>query len=395
LIVAGLLPLALFFFFSALLASRLDPDYGFLLAVFLDDNVTIGTRAVKAVIALLGLTVLAYVFTTLGTRLRLFMEGQSWPAWLRDLGVARHVSDLRDQEREIQNVKNARERVVDGEDQWIQRLLDARLSEPKANDPCLYPPDHPTRLHMEDLARLKACGRRIPAEQLEEAVVGLVALLRDNTMTRGVQAADRLDHDHTALRELIEYSERQLRRELIDLETVRQFNYGAELVAPTAMGNVAESIRSYAWSRYEMNLDVFWPRLQKVMQSDSGFYTVLSDAKVQLDFFVSVFWLAILYVVVWVPVLAVYSPTLWPYLAVAFFGPLVAIAAYHLAVHNYLAFAELMRSAIDTYRLKLLEALQMPSPAGTAQEGRMWRAINKRMAYGESFPLAYVKKDGS
>src|SRR5262249_35065041 len=158
-----------------------------------------------------------------------------------------------------------------------------------------YPPNDPTTLLVARLAQLKQRGRSIPYDELADAVRDLGAALRVNQMRLADEASRRLDQDQATVHELIDYTDRHLRREVIDCFNKRQLSYGDDAVAPTAMGNVAESIRNHAWSRYELNLDVFWPRLQKVMQADSGFYTVLTDAKIQLDFFVSAFWLTVIY----------------------------------------------------------------------------------------------------
>ena len=71
------------------------------------------------------------------------------------------------------------------------------------------------------------------------------------------------------------------------------------------MGNIGLSVQSYFLSRYDMNFNFFWTRVQKLLQADDNkFFPVLQEAKAQLDFHVAMLWLSVLFVILWIPVLA-------------------------------------------------------------------------------------------
>jgi len=124
------------------------------------------------------------------------------------------------------------------------------------------------------------------------------------------------------------------------------------------------------------------------MQADD-FYSTVQDAKTQVDFLVSCIWFGAASIVFWVPYSAVYGYGLAPFLLVAVLGPLVLVLLYRICLQNYRAFAALVRSAIDMYRLKLLEELHVPLPEGALQERRLWEAMNRQLGYGEAFEFSY------
>ena len=140
------------------------------------------------------------------------------------------------------------------------------------------------------------------------------------------------------------------------------------------MGNLAGTLRSYAQSRYGMPLDILWTRFQRALQEDEKLNSSLQDAKVQLDFLVSLAWVAGVFILFWSVVLAFWSQSLVAFLALLVVGPFLVYLLYRLACQAYLTFSEVMRSAVDLHRLDLLTALRMPpgvSWAGTNEWGRI------------------------
>jgi hypothetical protein len=65
------------------------------------------------------------------------------------------------------------------------------------------------------------------------------------------------------------------------------------------MGNVANTIQSYAEQRYKLNFEVFWTRMQRAIQKDKDFGPILQQAKTQLDFLVSCTSLTVVWWLVW------------------------------------------------------------------------------------------------
>jgi hypothetical protein len=209
----------------------------------------------------------------------------------------------------------------------------------------------------------------------------------------GEESAMLLNRDHSDLLRLVEYAISRLRDEVNTLFNERQFNFpqGEGTLAPTAMGNIALSVGSYTRTRYHFNFEMFWPRLQKILQGEA-FYALLQDAKTQLDFLVSAIWLAVLSVILWIPYLMLYGYSIKLYLFIAIGGPILIRGLYLLALQNYRAFTCLLRSAVDLYRISLVKALHIPPPSNSSQERQIWAVLNQQVAYGESLTTPYSQE---
>ena len=115
-----------------------------------------------------------------------------------------------------------------------------------------------------------------------------------------------LDFDHAELINAIDDSRERLHFEIRRLQNLRQFSYptvsnanrgetSLNILAPTRMGNLTRTMRSYALDRYGIDLDIFWTKLQRTLQKESNFYQTLSDAKIQVDFLVSLTFLTMMF----------------------------------------------------------------------------------------------------
>lgn len=325
------------------------------------------------------------VFVTLNTRMRELMEGRYWPKRLCSeftLAEGKRLQRLNAEYSGLQRNRRLLQKLGSG---WIPRLLAARNATPKKASRLYDPAKSAGRLIAQvKLRRLR--GETIEADDLESAVHFLRRELRITPMSV------LLDADHVELAACIAYAPAKNDQEIIRVFNERQFNFPEQILAPTAMGNIALSIRSYTLSRYQLNIERLWTRLQKVMQNE-GFYAVLQDAKVQLDFLVSMFWLSSISTVLWLALLAFAGYSLVPYLAIAVIGPLASWSLYRLSLQNYRAFADLMRCAVDSYRLKLLKELQLPEPGGSREETALWQAMQDRMDYGKDFNLSYRRPE--
>ena len=166
--------------------------------------------------------------------------------------------------------------------------------------------------------------------------------------------------------------------------------FGTGAIAATAFGNVGESMQHYAFSRYRINLAVFWSRLQPLVQQHKEFYAGLQDAKVQLDFMVVCVFLSAFSTAVWLVVLPIWASVGWLLLAVVVLGPLLSRLFYLAATENYVAFGELVRSSVDLYRFDLLDALHVARPRSLRDERVLWDALRRVSAAGqEGVDLSY------
>jgi hypothetical protein len=221
-------------------------------------------------------------------------------------------------------------------------------------------------------------------DDLKEAVDLLDPELRANDESVGALRQDRYD-----LLELFDYAEGAWRPLEVRYFNERQAGFGEGYVAPTAMGNVAESMQNYALSRYRLNLETFWTRLQVVIQSNKEFYSILQDAKMQLDFLVACCWLSTMTWLPWTIALPFIGSSAWLFLAVALGGPLLAYFFYALGTTNYAVLADLVSSSVDLYRFSLLKSLHIPLPNGTRQERALWRTLQDLSSFGQEVELSY------
>src|SRR5262249_13804957 len=132
------------------------------------------------------------------------------------------------------------------------------------------------------------------------------------------------------------------------------------VLALTTMGNIGQTIRSYAITRYNLDLEIFWSRLQNSIQGNTNYFGVLQDVKVQVDCVVSLVWLSALFSLVWTPWMLVQGA--FPEFAIAGAAGLLSLWLYSLACSSYAVFADVMRSAVDLFRFKLLDDLHIALP---------------------------------
>ena len=131
----------------------------------------------------------------------------------------------------------------------------------------------------------------------------------------------------------------------------------------------------------ELSLDVFWTRLQKLIQADDKSFNTLQDAKIQLDFFVSMAWLSALFSFIWSIVLMGCSARIFLFLGVCAGGVATSIVCYLLGCQSYLTFAEVVRGAIDLNRFQLISAYHLPLPVGSDEEEQLWENLASWVGY--------------
>jgi hypothetical protein len=240
------------------------------------------------------------------------------------------------------------------------------------------------RIRLANLLGAREGNQYISPEELKDEVDAMTHDLHEySSELPDNQQSEKLDSDQGALLEVIEYTAGKWEAEHVRLLHSYQFDYPGKEVAPTRMGNVANTAAYYAASRYDMNLEMFWSRLQKIIQSDSNFYGVLQDAKTQVDFLVSLIWLTIAFTLIWVVMLPFLARANILFSAIAVLGPSLTYVWYRVALQSYRAFSDLLRASVDLYRLDLLKTLRLSLPANAEQERVVWRTLEARIGYGE------------
>jgi hypothetical protein len=219
----------------------------------------------------------------------------------------------------------------------------------------------------------------------------LEPVLAANSVDKTVKSWSFLDADCDLLIESIYFSRDRYQAERIRLFNLRRFQFPVDLksvaersaiiLAPTKMGNIGGTMRSYAQKHYGFDLEVLWTRLQNASQSSDKFYTVLQDAKVQLDFFVATTWFAVVTTIAWVLLQLLVFRRPAEFLYIGMIGPVVSVVAYQLSCRAYSVFADLMRSCVDLFRFKVLTDLHLPLPPGLEEEKAAWQDLANLMGY--------------
>ena len=426
-LVGNVFPLTVFVIVNGLLVAETWPPLkNWIAALDGKEQTLLGTAS------LAGIIVASYALSAVASAILETFEGRHWPiTWFRgglhrvQLAKLRQLDDGHD--TCVHNLDDVIE-AIDGNpggtppvQSSISALETARRIG-QATGQCRYPAtvwerwlweyarrrknaDRPDVgiAEMNAVRRRRESGREIPRDVLRAAVDKLVPVLEANDADGAVTAPvckRALDADYEYLKEAMYFSRDRYRAERIRLYNLRQFRYpvkanaevraSAITLAPTTLGNISLTMRSYAQKYYGFDLDVLWTRLQNALRSSDAFFTGLQDAKVQLDFFVTCAWLAWLSTFAWLTAELLVLRSLKGFIIAGVVGPLVAFGAYTLACRAYSVFADVMRTGVDLFRFKLLSDLHLPLPLGLEEERVAWRNLASVMGY-----LNLEKPDGT
>ena len=390
-LISAVLPLLCFILVNAAVLAQFNPAVDGWVNSYLANDLS--GKTIVAAISSLALIVAAYILSTLNLTLRQILEGEKlrskWiESWLLTSETAR-LDGLRqelNQERESQRV------LLGDSPIWISTLQEARKNVKDPNT-CKYSNHSDAHLALHALDQKRWHDDLIPPQSVEHVVNLLEKALTENSADLADDNSKLLNDDQEwFVDNILKYIQQRAEKDYIRLFNEREFNFSRFSLAPTRMGNVARSVDSYAQSRYHINLVFFWTRLQKALQGKAEYYKTVQDAKTQLDFTVSLFWLTVLSIMIWLCALPFLTHTWLPLIIAWAVGPLLARGCYQLGIQNYVVFADLLRSSLDLFRFDLLADLKMPLPKDGRSEKQMWEQLNKRMGYGEDSIIAYKQE---
>ncbi len=386
-IISSFFPVLIFAFLNALLCyvtsaacRRWFDEYG---------RLDTSKQALYGVPILIGVAVLAYIFSTFSLYLRQLLEGDYLPERLSRRMIASQRARLMKLQELLDEYGRKRFDLRVNQPVWQARLKEERRKGYEAGAPCGYTAASVAAVIIEELRLRRSQHEWIEFQELEAAADSLGRELascqvdNDNPRSADARNRDLLNKDQNDLLALVDYALGKVNNRYLDLYNEREFNFSRYKVAPTALGNIAESINSYALTRYSINLEAFWSRLQKVIQGDDKFYATLLDAKTQLDFLIALFWMTAAFTATWFFILLFAGASVLAFLVVALAGPLLCVLFYKLALQNYLAFADTLRTSVDIYRLDLLKALHVQLPDDMSSECQTWEDLNRIIGYGQ------------
>ena len=147
---------------------------------------------------------------------------------------------------------------------------------------------------------------------------------------------------------------------------------------PTRVGDARRITERYSEDTYQVDFDYVWTRIQMLLpKEDTEFLKRVGDAQSQVSFSVLALSLMLTVPPVWLPILLVTATTPWLFLAIGFLSPALVLFLYELVVQSQSVFGEVVRAAIDKYRIQVLtEVMRQPLPATLAAERLLWRGLS-------------------
>lgn len=179
----------------------------------------------------------------------------------------------------------------------------------------------------------------------------------------------------------VEWDERERARVQRDAAILDRWFGTRATIKATRLGNLIDAFNRYPHSRYGMEVEIFWPRLEHT--ASPTFLAKVHDQQTLLDFSLTLASVATLYAIL--AVLAGpwlwYYPSLW--MALAVLALAVARFAYTMAIDAADELGDLVRAAYDLFRLDLMQALSLEPPASIAAERTAWKRFSELVVYGE------------
>lgn len=334
------------------------------------------------VIFLIGTAMTAYVLSALIPRTQALMEGKWWD-WAVHLFAPNQGRRLAEIDDRIQETAKYRTELESQSKDW-QWLLQgaADFGNKHHTGHQNFGLHHPAAKAVSELIAGRNANKRLNLNALKKAV-----LLLGNELATNDYAAPLPDGTHPLeltflhLDQLLRDTQTRAVHEHIRLVTQRHFSYGTQNLAPTRMGNIANTVQSYAINRYNLNLEVFWSRLQHSLGADKDFNSKLETVRTKLEFLIGSSLLTAVWGLVWACVLLKWGYD-WPeFVAISVGGPLAAYLWYLIATEHYRTYADVLRSSIDLFRLGLLRDLHLPLPADVVDERELWDQLNELTDY--------------
>ena len=342
------------------------------------------TASVTAAVGV-ALVIFAYLLSALSTFLRRQLEG----SWWRPLAQPFIPAQNRRRQHIIDAVYESAMNMADLDlaPQWEEKLRKAREQGMRASPNRVFnaPDKDDIEETLKHLEQMRKEHKMLGAGELETLTFRLV----DRLSACDADASHVVSREHERLVALIDYGRMRATARHAAAQNELNSNFGAQELAPTKMGNIANTIQSYALRRYHCNLEVIWSNLQRVVQRDEKSQAALQEAKTQLDFLIACCWLTLVWTLLWMVVTGLLIPNRTGFLSVALGGPAIAYMWYRAAAEQYRSFADVAMTCLDSFRLDLLSELHLRSPADVEDERLIWQNFDRLTTYGENRNFRY------
>jgi hypothetical protein len=349
-------------------------------------------KVVDIVLVLSAVAVVAYTMSPIMQLVTRLLEGQHLWRWVAEPLLLRRAL-------EMQSIAERREKLfqdragIEKTEEIREWLADKRAAGERYGTITDWPAVIAAKDAIEELRVRRYLNQPIMAGELAVAMQALGDALQKNCadltslrvpVSKAIyDQAVQLDKLHgEASKSLAPYAiDIAQNRERRALDVHDKLFASAEL-APTRLGNDVAALRSYCDTRYGLDFDFFWPRLQLVIK-DEKLTAKLTTAKIQVEFSLLSLTLSALFVASWLITLGVVGHSLYSLGVVAAVGPPLIIMWLWLVHESYSAYSELVRGTIDVSRFDLLQALRRPLPATTEAEKKVWEQTARLLVLDE------------
>jgi hypothetical protein len=399
--IAGVLPMLVFLALNGVLLRYHSPAFKDWLASF--NGVEEKTLLYGSI--LLGVLISAYLLFSLSSVMLEMIEGRrgplQWISWILLPGQRWILKGIDEKYDEAGiDIDKLRKSLARWQDMLVAARNIGRAPFTKSDK---------SKLKFTKKVRwLRRMGRRIPPNELENAVARVTQLMSQFETKNGSD----LDCARLDLLEMIQFALNRAQYESLRLYNLRQFSFpgarwtfplspnpsSVSVIAPTIMGNIGRTMRSYALTRYQLDLDIFWTRLLDTLQRSAlPFYAVIQDSKTVVDCMTALVWLTAIFTFTWAGLLYWCFTPASPleFALVGFGGTLLTLIWYEVACQGYRVFADLIRSSVDLYRFKMLEAFHLSAPLGTDEERELWLRMGQAMGYSSEQTFIYKHPSAS
>jgi hypothetical protein len=151
-------------------------------------------------------------------------------------------------------------------------------------------------------------------------------------------------------------------------------------IKATKLGNIIASYDQYASTRYKMEAQIFWSRLQKVISTE--FLALIREPRILLDFALTMASLSLFYSFL----ILIIGPWLWfnywLWGILALIGFSVSFFFYKVCISAAIQLGEMIRASFDLFRLQLMTALERPHPPTFLKEQEQWEEFSQLVVYG-------------
>jgi|GraSoi2013_115cm_1033766.scaffolds.fasta_scaffold05887_3 hypothetical protein len=201
--------------------------------------------------------------------------------------------------------------------------------------------------------------------------------------------SERLANAQRMLEKLLGHATSEARYQFESLSARFEARLALDNPQATRIGDARLLTERYSFNAYKVDFEYIWPRLQLVLPDKSPFVDQLIAAKAQIDFAILALILILTLPAFWLPWLAFTARSPWLFLAVGTITPFVASFFYRLAVEAQFGFGEIVKSAIDRYRLDLLTTLRQPVPTTLSAERTLWQQLQQMARPGNLADYSY------